>query len=124
MICAAAAPAAVFVALALVAACGPPKDRVGPGGECFLATDCAPGLVCVEQENRSRVCSDDITRVAGRTAPDGARQEEADGSDDGATPEGGPAPPPPTPNPNPPTPPPTPPPNPPPDAGSDADAGS
>lgn len=60
---------------------------MGPGGECFLATDCAPGLVCVEQANKTRICSDDLNRVAGRTPPDGAAAEQ-DGSTDGASTDG------------------------------------
>jgi len=63
-------------ALALVfspAACGSSSaGGVGPGGECSLATDCIPGLVCVEQQNGARLCSDDLTRVAGEAPPDGA----------------------------------------------------
>ena len=41
-------------------ACTPTADPVGRGGECFLAIDCAPGLVCLEQSNKTRMCSDDL----------------------------------------------------------------
>jgi hypothetical protein len=66
----------------VASACSAKASAVGPGGECFLATDCAPGLVCIEQPNKTRVCSDDLSRVAGRTPPDGA-VENQDGSTDG-----------------------------------------
>jgi hypothetical protein len=68
------------------ASCSSGGGLVGPGGECFLATDCAPGLVCVEQPNKTRVCSDDLRRVAGRTPPEGGADEdggpEADATSD------------------------------------------
>ena len=85
--------AIVFV---LLGACKPEVTPVGPGGECFLATDCAAGLVCVEQPNRSRICTDDLSRVTGQgsggradaAAEDGGR---VDGSvPDGSGPEPGP----------------------------------
>lgn len=53
-----------------VSACGSKSNPVGPGGECFLATDCMPGLVCLEQPNKTRVCSDDLSRVTGRPPPE------------------------------------------------------
>jgi len=66
-------------------ACSTSASNVGPGGECFLATDCAPGLVCLEQANKTRICSDDLSRVAGRPPPEGGMEEQEAG-------EGGPPP--------------------------------
>jgi hypothetical protein len=73
--------------LLLASACGSSSNAVGPGGECFLATDCAPGLVCIEQANKTRVCSDDLSRVAGRPPPEGGAAE-ADGGEGGVEPDG------------------------------------
>ncbi len=67
-------------------ACSTPGGPVGPGEECFVATDCAPGLVCIEQPNKTRVCSDDLRRVAGRTPPEGGADEDG-GPEDDAAPE-------------------------------------
>jgi hypothetical protein len=68
-----------MLVLAVSSACGTKADPVAAGGECFLATDCAPGLVCVEQSNKTRVCSDDLTRVAGR--PPEAEGDAGEASD-------------------------------------------
>ncbi len=85
---------ATLAGLLVASACAPQSSRVGAGGECFLATDCAPGLICIEQADKTRLCSDDLSRVAGRPASDGGA--EADGgideggtSDDGAVPDDG-----------------------------------
>jgi hypothetical protein len=75
----------IIGALSLVDACSTSSPPVNRGGECFLATDCAPGLVCVEQANKGRTCSDDLTRVAGQAPPEGgagdARASDARASD-------------------------------------------
>ena len=52
-------------ALCPAMACDPTVSRVERGGECFVATDCEPGLVCVEGEDKLRTCSDQIERIAG-----------------------------------------------------------
>lgn len=85
--------ATLLVVVLVASACAPQSSRVGAGGECFLATDCAPGLICIEQADKTRLCSDDLSRVAGRPASDGGA--EADGavgeggtSDDGAVADG------------------------------------
>ncbi len=75
---------AVFV-LAIGVACGSVTEA-GPGGECFVATDCAVGLVCVEQANKTRVCSSDLSRIAGKAPPEGG----PDDGGDAAPSEGGP----------------------------------
>lgn len=87
-----AAPSAVLV---LAASCDPSTSAVGPGGECSLATDCAPGLVCVEQANKTRVCSDDLSRVAGRPAETGGAEEDAEAEGGGSNVDGSTPPPPP-----------------------------
>src|SRR5688572_33385332 len=63
------------IALA-IPSCNASTNLVNKGGECFLASDCAPGLVCVEV-NKQRVCSDDLTGVAGRPPPEGGAPREA-----------------------------------------------
>src|SRR4051794_31360111 len=69
-----------------VDACSSKANPVGPGGECFLATECASGLVCVEQANHTRVCSSDLSRVAGRRpADDGAAADAAGEVDEDAS---------------------------------------
>jgi hypothetical protein len=69
-------------------ACDTSSSAVGPGGECFLATDCAPGLVCLEQPNKTRICSDDLSRVAGRPPPEGGNEEEGEGGMEGGRTDG------------------------------------
>jgi hypothetical protein len=58
-------------------ACSTKNQLVGAGQACFLATDCEPGLVCVPQENGGRLCSDDLTRVAGDTPPEAGPADAA-----------------------------------------------
>jgi hypothetical protein len=73
---------------AALLACVAQPSPVGPGGECFLASDCAPGLICVEQREGTRVCTDDLSRVTGRPRePEDAGEGEGDGGDpDASTP--------------------------------------
>lgn len=69
--------AAVFSILACTSNVSP----VGLGGECFIATDCLTGLICVEQANKTRICTDDLSRVAGRPPPtDAGEAGVTDGS--------------------------------------------
>ena len=65
-------------------ACGNVTSLSGPGEECFAATDCQAGLVCVPQREGSRLCSSDLTMVAGRPPPE-AGAAESDGGPDGPT---------------------------------------
>jgi hypothetical protein len=74
-----------LVTVTLSGACATKSSAVGPGGECFLATDCQPGLICIEQPNKTRVCSDDLSRVAGRPPPEGGADDDAG---EGGVPEG------------------------------------
>lgn len=65
---------------AIVLACASQPSLAGPGEECFAATDCADGLVCVPQRDGARLCSDDLSQVAGRPPPEGgAAMAEAGG---------------------------------------------
>jgi hypothetical protein len=65
-------------------ACSKENAAIDKGGECFFASDCAPGLICVEQRNKGiRICTDDLSEVAGE--PPG--MDEGDASDEGG--EGG-----------------------------------
>lgn len=82
--------------LVMLDACGGAK-AAGPNGECFVADDCQPGLVCIEQKDKSRICTDDLTRAAGTVPPDGAAPPDAGeaGTEEGGTPgDGGTTPPP------------------------------
>lgn len=81
----AAAATASLCVLLVLEACASRSNPVGPGGECFLATDCAPGLVCVEQSSGARVCSDDLSRVAGE--PPEEEQGEDAAADGAANPD-------------------------------------
>lgn len=85
-----AVPLAAALGLAF-SACDANTTRVGAGGECFLATDCEPGLVCVPQQNGSRICSSDLSRVAGRPPPEAGPRDAGEAGDAGedATPEDG-----------------------------------
>ncbi len=66
------------------AACNPDTARVGAGGECFVATDCEQGLVCVPQQNGSRVCSNDLSRISGRPPPEAGPRDAVADADDAA----------------------------------------
>ena len=68
----------------LAFACAPETSPVGPGGECFVASDCEPGLVCVPQRGGARQCSSDLSQVVGRPPPEGgAADTGGDGPADG-----------------------------------------
>ena len=75
-------------ALALLAACGSSK-RAGNGGECFVATDCQEPLVCVEQKDKTKRCTDNLDSVEGTSPSDGAPPPEKDGGDEGGEREAG-----------------------------------
>jgi hypothetical protein len=71
---------------AAVAACATKAKLLPAGGECYQATDCADGLVCVPQKNGPSICSNDLTgvqTVEDATAPPGDASADAGG-------EGGP----------------------------------
>jgi hypothetical protein len=67
------------------AACGG-DDPVVAGGDCTLATDCQPGLVCVPQGSK-HVCSSDLSKVAGQVEADGGNKGTDGG--DASTGDGG-----------------------------------
>jgi hypothetical protein len=68
-----------------VGACSKQNAAIDRGGECFFASDCAPGLICVEQRDKGiRICTDDLSGVAGDPPDMG---EEGDGGDEAG--EGG-----------------------------------
>jgi hypothetical protein len=73
-----------FVASA-VCACKT-AELVPAGGECSLATDCQPGLVCLGKPDGTRTCESDLSAVTNPVPPnmrDGAAEAEA--PRDGAT---------------------------------------
>ena len=86
-------PGILLVAVAggvVVAGCEKTRALAGPGGDCDLAIDCLPGLVCLDDPTGRRVCSSDLTGVQGKLPPDGGGPVATpDGGADGAP---GPAP--------------------------------
>ena len=85
---------ALLAALGLSAfvlfACTGDTPAVAAGGDCFLASDCEPGLVCIAQPSGVRQCSNDLSKVTGKPPPeagpaDASREGEAaaDGPVDG-----------------------------------------
>ncbi|MEA2750726.1 MAG: hypothetical protein QOI41_4869 [Myxococcales bacterium] len=60
-------------------ACAAQTSLSGPGQECFAATDCQDGLVCVPQRGGARLCSDDLSQVTGRPPPEAGAAAEAGG---------------------------------------------
>jgi hypothetical protein len=87
---------------AVISACSTDPALIGPGGACFLATDCAPGLVCVPQRGGGSVCSDDLSSVTGDPPDMGGDMDaagDADGANQGDGTTDGVAPPPPPPPP-------------------------
>lgn len=86
--------AARWLAMAAVAACGGAPALLGPGDECSLAVDCAPGLVCVRDRQGIGRCSSDLSTLGGEAPPAG---DGAAPDGDGA-PDAGPGPAPPDPS--------------------------
>ena len=82
----------LVLTIVLPLACGSDSSLAGPGEECFAATDCQAGLVCVPQRGGSRLCSNDLTMVAGRPPPEAGAAADgeagADGPIEGATSDG------------------------------------
>ena len=74
----------------LVGACSKDNAAIERGGECFFASDCAPGLVCVEQRNKTRICTDDLSGVAGEPPDQGGGDggEGEGGGEEGGTTDG------------------------------------
>jgi hypothetical protein len=70
----------IAAAWAPLGACSGPSAAVDRGGACYLATDCAPGLVCVPQKNGTRICTDDLTGL-GAPPPEGGAGDSGDAGD-------------------------------------------
>ncbi len=66
-----------LLAIGAPLACAPDASPVQAGGECFIASDCAPGLVCVPQRGGARQCSSDLSQVVGRPPPEAGGGEAA-----------------------------------------------
>jgi hypothetical protein len=82
--------APIFLSVMVPLACATPSVLVGAGGECFVASDCAPGLVCVPQRGGARACSSDLSQVVGRPPGEaGTADAAADGDDEGSAPDAG-----------------------------------
>jgi hypothetical protein len=82
------APALTLVAglaggVVLVAGCGKERVLASAGGDCDLAIDCLPGLVCLEEKKTGRrICSSDLTSVQGVLPPDGGGAGDASDAGD------------------------------------------
>lgn len=73
----------------IVAACATKPAAAGAGDECFEATDCQAGLICVPQPSGARICSNDLTKVTGRPPPEaGAADTGRDGPNEGSVKDG------------------------------------
>ncbi len=77
-------------------ACSTPPKLVPQGGECFQATDCADGLVCLPEKAGHSTCDSDVGRIqktedAAPPRSDAGRDGGGDGGDggDGRAGEGG-----------------------------------
>jgi hypothetical protein len=87
---AAAVLAALLVIPAVLAvACAAKNSAFGAGQECFAASDCEPGLVCVPVKDKGSVCSNDLSQVTGRPPQEAAAPDAGDAGD--ATTDGPPA---------------------------------
>ena len=75
----------LVLTIVLPLACGSDSSLAGPGEECFAATDCQAGLVCVPQRGGSRLCSNDLTMVAGRPPPEAGAAADGEAGADGPT---------------------------------------
>jgi hypothetical protein len=71
-------------------ACASQPSLSAAGEQCFAATDCVDGLVCVPQRDGSRLCSDDLSQVSGRPPPEAgmAMTEAGDGPREGQATDG------------------------------------
>ena len=69
------------LAVALAAGCGSKAKLAGNGQECYLATDCAAGLVCLPTKAGNRVCGNDLSGVQ-KEPPPAMRQDAGDDAGD------------------------------------------
>jgi hypothetical protein len=99
----------VAIGLFSLAACSTHGKTVPIGAECFQATDCGDGVVCVPQADGKRICSTDLSGVvsiedaagppadasrgdanADASSSDAARGDAATSNDSGAPDTGAP----------------------------------
>jgi hypothetical protein len=73
----------------LAFACTPDTAPIAAGGECFTATDCDPGLVCIPDKTGARQCSNDLTQVVGKPPPEAGPMEAGEAGEAGPQPDGG-----------------------------------
>ena len=75
-----------FAVMALPAACAS-NDPVGKGGQCFVTTDCAQGLVCIFPKNAAAgsagTCSDDLSSIQQSEGEGGAEAGGGGGGGEG-----------------------------------------
>ena len=82
--------AAALLLAILIEACGGAPKLVQRGGECFQATDCAAGLVCIADKDRRSTCDSDLSGVqrtedAAAPRPDASPDSGEAGATDAAT---------------------------------------
>ena len=73
---------AVLAPVVAVIACSERAGAIASGGECFLATDCEPGLICVDLGEGIRTCTNDLSEVAGNP-PDPMEEGDAEPNEGG-----------------------------------------
>lgn len=73
------------VSVATAAACKT-ATLASQGGECALATDCEPGLVCLTNKDGTRSCQSDLSSVTKPVDP-GQKDTGTDATADGDTPD-------------------------------------
>jgi hypothetical protein len=78
----------VLVACLAGFGCAGSKEPGGAGEDCYRDEDCKSGLVCVANMNKVRVCSNDVTGLAGNVEgpPPPPAPEDAGVMDDAAAP--------------------------------------
>jgi hypothetical protein len=74
------------ITASVVSACSSKAQLAGQGGECNVATDCQPGLVCEPQKSGSSLCSNNLGSIQQLppTPDSGAPQAASDASADDA----------------------------------------
>ncbi len=82
---------AALAFMAALAACGDSK-RGGNGAECFVASDCVEPLVCIQQKDKGRICTDNLDSVVGEPpeVPPDAAPMDGGATEAGPRPEAGP----------------------------------
>jgi hypothetical protein len=73
-----------LIVIAALEACGSKSPLVGEGGQCYQATDCAAGLVCIPQENGTSICDNNLNSIEMTEMSDSGEEAGANPLADGA----------------------------------------